>query len=161
MNKRALTKCIAMISAVIMTGCSSSNTPDEASGDTLSAEVTTVSETTVETTLSETTTAEETTVSETSAETTVTEETLSESTLDKHFKTDLDINDFDEFAASLTMYGGKYITVVPVFSEYCFVYENGELSEFDIPILDSGMDGRTVERISLADAERLAAPAPN
>lgn len=71
------------------------------------------------------------------------------------------LNDFDEFAANLTMYGGKYITVVPVFSEYCFVYENGELSEFDTNILDSGMEGRTVERISLSDAERLAAPAPN
>lgn len=71
------------------------------------------------------------------------------------------LNDYDKFAESLTMYGGKYITVVPVFSEYCFVYENGELSEFDTNILDSGMEGRTVERISLSDAERLAAPAPN
>lgn len=71
------------------------------------------------------------------------------------------LNDYDTFAASLIMYGGKYIMVGAVFSEYCFVYENGELSEFDVPILDSGMEGRTVERISLADAERLAAPAPN
>lgn len=71
------------------------------------------------------------------------------------------LNDFDQFAASLTMYGGKYITVVPMFSAYCFVYENGELSEYDTNILDSGIEGRTVERISLADAERLAAPAPN
>ncbi len=71
------------------------------------------------------------------------------------------LNDFDQFAASLTMYGGKYITVVPVFSAYCFVYENGELSEFDTNILESCTDGRPVERISLADAERLASPAPN
>lgn len=72
------------------------------------------------------------------------------------------LNDYDKFAESLTMYGGKYITVVPVFSEYCFVYENGELSEFDVPILESCIDSKTVvERISLADAERLASPAPN
>lgn len=424
MNKRALAKCTAIISAVVMTGCSASETPAETAEDTLSAEVTTVSETSAETTSEETTTAEETTLSETSAEATVSEESLSETGLDKYFKTDLDIsdydkrfcgfkfdetiiitsedefylkggtadmldaaesavrqtdiwkntesicktavpnddgsfthtvtengeekavsrfaldselvdenghakivfenaviddfdgdgrkeafllmgtpsfdwlsncedfavfisssgeaqllcdgvagyftpvryngfmhmgisfgvniissfakiyavendiavekhdafslgshqsgiamfesmaqapgcwiivwdnvdkvykevsadplpaglaeeifnsplveelrknesrnvdilNDFDEFAANLTMYGGKYITVVPVFSEYCFVYENGELSEFDVNILDSGMDGRKVERISLADAEKLASPAPN
>lgn len=423
MNKKTLTKCTAFISAVIMTGCSSSNTPAETSADTTSAEVTTVSEMSAETTSAETTTSEETTLSETSPETTVTEETLPGSELEKHFKTDLDISDydkrfcgfkfdesviinseddfynkggtadmlaaaenavrqtdiwkntesicktavlnpdgsfnhtvtengetktvsrfaldsdlvdengyakivfenaviddfdgdgkqeaflllgtpsfdwlsdreefavfvnssgeaqllcngvgayfepirydgfmhmgisfgvniissfakiyavendiavekhdafslggksgitmlesaaqapgcwlvvwdnvdriykevaaepvseelakeifdsplveslrkdesrnedilsdFDKFAESLTMYGGKYITVVPVFSEYCFVYENGELSEFDTNILDSGMEGRAVERISLADAERLAAPAPN
>lgn len=71
------------------------------------------------------------------------------------------LNDYDKFAESLTMYGGKYITVVPAFSGYCFVYENGELSEFDVPILNSCNDGRKVERISLADAERLAAPEPN
>ncbi|MCI7350426.1 MAG: hypothetical protein MSH60_06685 [Ruminococcus sp.] len=71
------------------------------------------------------------------------------------------LNDYDTFAASLIMYGGKYIMVGAVFSEYRFVYENGELSEFDTNILDSGMEGRTVERISLSDAERLAAPAPN
>lgn len=425
MNKRALSKCLAIISAVIMTGCSSSNTPAETAEDTLSAEVTTVSETTVETTSERTTTAEETTLSETSAETTVTAENLSEADFGKYFKTDLDIsdydkrfcgfkfdetiiinsedefylksgtadmisaaenavrqsdiwkntesfcktavlnndgtfthtvtengetkevsrfaldsnvvdengyakmlfncaavddfdgdgkketflimtipsfswlndkwdfgvfinssgearllcdgvagyfepirydgfmhmgisfgvniissfakiyavendiavekhdafslgghesgitmfesaaqapgcwlvvwdnvdkiykevaaepvseelakeifnsplveslrnddsrnedilNDYDKFAESLTMYGGKYITVVPVFSEYCFVYENGELSEFDVPILESCIDSKTVvERISLADAERLAAPAPD
>lgn len=424
MNKNTLTKCTAFISAVIMAGCSAANTPDETSADTASAEVTTVSETTVETTSEETTTTEETTISETSAETIITEETLPGSNLEKHFKTDLDIsdydkrfcgfkfddsiiinseddfynqggtadmlaaaenavrqtdicknteiicktavlnddgtfthtvtengeaktvsrfaldsdlvdaigyakivfenavvddfdgdgkqeafllmgtpsfdwlsnreefavfvnssgdaqllcngvgayfepiryggfihmgisfgvniissfakiyavendiavekhdafslggqqsgiamfesmaqapgcwiivwdnvdkiykevsadplpaglawdlfnsplvedlrmngsgnvdilNDYDTFAASLIMYGGKYIMVGAVFSEYCFVYENGELSEFDVPILDSGMEGRTIERISLSDAERLAAPAPN
>lgn len=422
MNKKALTKCTAFISAVIMAGCSAANTPDETSADTTSAEVTTVSEASSETTSEETTTAEETTISETSAETTVTEETLPGSDLEKHFKTDLDISDydkrfcgfkfdesviinseddfynkggtadmlaaaenavrqtdiwkntesicktavlnpdgsfnhtvtengetktvsrfaldsdlvdengyakivfenaviddfdgdgkqeaflllgtpsfdwlsdreefavfvnssgeaqllcngvgayfepirydgfmhmgisfgvniissfakiyavendiavekhdafslggksgitmlesaaqapgcwlvvwdnvdriykevaaepvseelakeifdsplveslrkdesrnedilsdFDKFAESLTMYGGKYITVVPVFSAYCFVYENGVLSEFDVPILNSCNDGRNVERISLADAERLAAPEP-
>lgn len=80
MNKKALTKCTAFISAVIMTGCSAANTPDETSADTTSAEVTTVSEASSETTSEETTTAEETTISETSAETTAEETTIAEET---------------------------------------------------------------------------------
>ena len=87
MHKRALLKCLAIISAVMMSGCSSSNIPAETVETTLSAEVTTVSETT---------TAEETTVSETSAETTVFEENLSETDFDKYFQTDLDISDYDK-----------------------------------------------------------------
>lgn len=53
MNRKNLTKCLAMISAVIMTGCSSSEIPAETVETTLSDEVTTVSETYAETTVSE------------------------------------------------------------------------------------------------------------
>ncbi len=79
MNKKTLAKCLAVISAVIMAGCSSSNTPAETAEDTASAEVTTVSETSAETTAEETT-AEETTTEETTTEETTSVETTTEET---------------------------------------------------------------------------------
>lgn len=91
MNNKSLLKCMAFISAVIMTGCSSSEIPDETVETTLAAEITTVSETTVETTSEETTTAEETS-EETTEEITIAEKT----DFDKYFQTNLDISDYDK-----------------------------------------------------------------